>query len=196
MSDMRTMTEIQEALRSRSIVTLDLSDEEIDSLTAGDIELLQEEFGASVLMKLPPRERAFMDWLKSEDPDIHEDLWEDDEELLVSLTFLPALQAGGKGFPICELAFHDNYYFTGKHVKPTGIEAMPRILARAERGEELSVGEVLMIEILRAPLDLWHFCYRYGVPLNKGRVAVRELAAHDWIVHLRRSEDLVPYLED
>lgn len=193
---MRTVQEIQETLRGGGSVILDLSDEEIDSLTAGDIELLQAEFGSHVLMKLPPRERAFMVWLKGEDPGVFEDLWEDDEDMLVSLSFLPALRAGGPGFAICELAFHDNYFFTRKHLKPTGLEAMPGILARAERGEELAVGEVLMFEILRAPIDLWHFCYRYGVPLNTARAAVGELSAHDWIVHLRRSEELAPYLED
>ncbi|MDX9760062.1 MAG: hypothetical protein RBU27_12955 [Bacteroidota bacterium] len=193
---MRTVHEIQDSLRSGAAVVLELSDEEIDSLTARDIELLQAEFGSRVLMTLPPRERAFMTWLKTEDAGVYADLWEDDEELLVSLSFLPTLRADGPGFAICELASHDNYYFTSKHVKPTGLEAMPGILARAEQGEELAVGEVLMFEILRAPIDLWHFCYRYGVPLNTARAAVRELAAHDWIVHLRKREELMPYLED
>jgi hypothetical protein len=193
---MRTFTQIQETLRSGTAPILDLTDEEIDALSDAEIELLQVEFGAHVLMKLPPRERAFMDWLKTEDSSVHEDLWDDDEELLVSLSFLPSLKAGGPGFLICELAFHENYFFTGRHVKPTALDAMPAILARAEQGKELSVGEVLMVEILRSPIDIWHFCYRYGVPITRGREAVRELAAHDWLVHLTRSEDLVPYLED
>ena len=73
---------------------------------------------------------------------------------------------------------------------------MPGILERAEKGAELSIGEVLMFEILKAPIDLWHFCHRYGVPITRGREVVRELVSHEWIVHLRRAEELVPYLED
>ncbi len=192
---MRTMAQIQDSLRTASSNILDLTDVEIDSLSARDIELLQEEFGTRVLMKLPPREQAFMAWLKQEDPGIYEDLWEDDDDLLVSLSFLPSFQQGGSGFAICELAFHDNYYFTRKHIKPTGLEAVADILARAERGEELSIGEVLMFEIIRTPIDIWHFCHRYGIPLDKGRTVVRELVLYEWIVHLKRSEDLAAYLE-
>ncbi len=193
---MRTLAQIQEVLRTDEPVILDLSDVEIDSLTERDIELLQAEFGSRVLMRLPPREREFMAWLKQEDPDIYEDLWEDDEDLLVSLSYLSSLQKGGPGFAICELAFHDNYYFTQRHFKQHGLEAVPGILAKAEKGGELSIGEVLMFEILRNPIDLWHFCHRYGVPLAKGRAVVRELVVHEWLVHLTRSEDLASYLED
>ncbi|MFA6234248.1 MAG: hypothetical protein WC824_08695 [Bacteroidota bacterium] len=192
---MRNFAQIQEMLRTAQPAILDLTDAEVDSLSASDIEALEEEFRSNVLMKLPPREQAFMDWLKREDPGIYEDLWEDDEDLLVSLSFLPAMQKGGSGFSICELAFHDNYYFTQRHVKPTGIAAMPGILARAQKGEELSIGEVLMFEIVRAPIDLWHFCYRYGVPLKRGRAVVRELDANQWLVHLPRGEDLSSYIE-
>jgi hypothetical protein len=193
---MRTLAQIQESLRTAASSFLDLTDVEIDSLSARDIELLQGEFGSRVLMKLPPRELEFMAWLKREDPDIYEDLWEDDDDLLVSLSFLPSFQKGGPGFAICELAFHDNYYFTPKHIKPTGLDAVAGILARAEKGEELSIGEVLMFEIVRAPIDLWHFCHRYGIPLGKGRTIVRELVVHQWLVHLKRSEELASYLEE
>lgn len=193
---MRTLTQIQDTLRAGTAPILDLTDEEIDALSDADVEALQVEFGAHVLMKLPPRERAFMDWLKTEDPSVHEDLWEEEEEMLVSLSFLGDLRKGGPGFAICELVFDDNYYFTQRHVKPTGLGAMPGIFDRAERGEELSPGEVLMFEILKAPIDLWHFCYRYGVPLKRGREIVRELVTHEWLVHLTRAEDLIPYLED
>ena len=95
---MKTLAQIQEALRTKESVILDLSDVEIDSLTARDIELLQAEFGSRTLMKLPPREKEFMFWLKKEDPDIYDDLWEDDEEMLVSLSYLPALQKGGSSY--------------------------------------------------------------------------------------------------
>jgi hypothetical protein len=193
---MRTLVQIQECLRKEQPVILDLADDEIDSLSDRDIELLQEEFGSHVLMRLPPREQEFMNWLKTEDSGIYEDLWADDEELLVSLSYLPAMRQGGPGFAICQLMYHDNYYFTKRHIKPTGIGAMAGILARAEKGAELSIGEVLMYEIVRGSIDLWHFCHRYGVTLKRGREVVRELDANQWLVHLKRSEDLADYLVD
>ncbi|MFZ1730510.1 MAG: hypothetical protein WBQ23_15470 [Bacteroidota bacterium] len=193
---MRTLPQIQECLRTDQPVVLELTDVELDSLSARDIELLQEEFGSHVLMRLPPREKAFMEWLKLEDPGIYEDIWGDDEDLLVSLSYLTAMQNGGPGFGICELAYHDNFFFTKRHIKPTGIAAMAGILARAQKGAELSIGEVLMYEIVRGHIDLWHFCYRHGVPLKRGRQVVRELDMNQWLVHLTRSEDLATYLED
>ncbi len=193
---MRNISEIQESLRTGQPVILELSDVELDSLSERDIELLQEEFGSHVLMRLPPREKAFMEWLKTEDPGIYEDLWEDDEDLLVSLSYLPDLQSGGPGFAICELAFHDNYYFTKRHIKPTGIDAMKVILERAGKGQELAIGEVLMYEIVRGSIDLWHFCHRYGVPLKRGREVVRELEANQLLFRSTLSEHLASYLDE
>jgi len=71
-----------------------------------------------------------------------------------------------------------------------------RILRKAEKGEDLAVEEVLMFEVVRGPLDIWHFCYRFEVSAKRGKAAVRTLVSHDWLVHLPRREDLVPYLEE
>lgn len=189
-----------EQLRQR-ILDLDgrpltLNDQEVDALSAETIARIQEEFAASILLELPPRERAFMDWLRSEDAQVYNDLWSDDEDLLVSLLHLPALQRAGEGFPICELESAPNYYFTKRHILKDGVDAMPAILDRAERGEQLSVGEGLMFEVLKRPLDLWHFCYRYGVPVDMGKRVVADLVARGWLVHLVQREDLAKYLDD
>ncbi len=193
---MSTFTDIQRSLRENADQILDLNDEQIDALSEKDISVLQAEFGASTLLRLPPRERAFMEWLRSEDPGVYDDLWEDDESLLVSLSFLPDFQSGGRGFLICELEEHHNYFFTPKHIKKEGTEALQDIFAKAEKNEELSVEEVLMFEVVRGPVDIWHFCHRFGVPVKRGKQAVEALSRHSWLVHLTKREDLISYIED
>jgi hypothetical protein len=174
---------------------LRLSDEEIDALTAQDIAVLQERHMGNVLMHIPPRERQFFDWLKTEDPAVWTDLWQDDEDLLVTLAFLAAFKKGGTGFVICDLIDQPNYFFTPRHVKPDGMKALQTIIARAEKNEELSIAEGLLFDIVVAPTDIWHFCYKYAVPLEKAKKAVAQLAALDWIVHLPEHDDHVRYLE-
>lgn len=174
---------------------LELSDEEVDSLTESEMASLQEAYGHSTFMTLPPREQRFMEWLKENDSAVWEDLWEGDDEQLVSLAFLPMFRKGGSGFLICELAEQDNFFFTSRHVRPEGLSAMKSIIRKAEQGKELSVGEVLMIDILASPMDIWHFCFKYGIPLSRGKNEVDLLESHQWLVHLRTSEELAPYLD-
>lgn len=193
---MRSLQEIQEMLRTATDPVLSLSDEEIDALSDDEMDLLREEFGSIVLMKLPPREQAFMAWLKKEEPAIYDDLWEEDDEMLVSMSFLPDMREGGAGFVICELEGSRNYFFSQRHIKPAGMQALPGIINKIEKAEEVAIGEVLMFEVLRGPMDLWHFCYRYGVDLQRGREVVAALVSHQWLVHLPESEDLISYLDD
>jgi len=174
---------------------LELTDEEIDALSESDIEHLVGQYGSTVLMKLPPRELGFFEWVRREDPDVWNDLWDDDTEMLVALSFLRDLCDGGRGFQICELVNTPNYYFTPEHIKPDGTEQAPAILNRAEKGRELSVGEGLLFEILKGPMDIWHFCYRFGLPVEAGKSAVARLAELNWIVHLTAREDLIRYIE-
>ncbi len=175
---------------------LELSDNEIDGLSDDDIEYLQEIYGGTTFLRLPPRERAIFDGLKTVETEVWTDLWGDDEQQLVSFAFLKNLRKTGNGFAVCELACCVNYYFTPKHVKPEAFDAVQEILRKADRGEQLATGEVLMYEIMRGPIDIWHFCYRYGVPLEAGKMAVEELDAHQWLVHLTERVDLLRYLEE
>jgi hypothetical protein len=193
---MRTAQQIITTLREESPAILEISDEEIDAFTEEDISAIQVEFGASVLMKLPAREQAFMQWLRENDAGVYDDLWEDDEMLLVSLSFLPDFRSGGRGFLICELREHNNYFFTPKHVKPEGAAGLKGILKKVENKLELAIEEALMFEIIRGPVDIWHFCHRHGVPLARGKAAVQTLSSHNWLVHLPLGEDLTSYLEE
>ncbi len=176
--------------------SLTLSDAEIDALSEGDIDALIDRHGSTVLMHLSSRERKFFDWVKEEDPDVWTDLWGDDEEMLVTLAFLNNLRKHGNGFPICELETTDNYYFTQRHIKPDGVDALHGILDKVQKGSELSVAEALMFELLSNPIDIWHFCYKYGIPLSKGKATVAEMQSHDWLIHLTAREDIMKYIEN
>jgi hypothetical protein len=173
---------------------LEATDEEIDALSDDDVAYLVDRHGSGVLLRLPPRERTFFDWVKREDEAVWTDLWESDENLLVALAFLGDLRASGPGFLICELEGPPNYFFTPRHIKPEGLAAMPGILARAERGGELSTAEGLMFAILAGPVDIWHFCYKYNVPLRAGKDVVDALEQHGWLAHVTSREDSIRYV--
>jgi hypothetical protein len=181
---------------SASPLALELTDDEVDALSAGEIRALQEQYQASVLLRVPPRERRFFDWLKAEDPPVWLDLWSDDEEMLVTLAFLQDFQQGGIGFAICELETVPNYYFTPKHVKPNGFKAVDAVIRMVEQQKEISIPEALLFEIVARPIDIWHFCYKHGVAVAKGKQAVAQLASLDWIVHLPERDDLARYIGD
>jgi len=191
---MTRFEEIVQRARHVGENALEMTSDEIDALSMEEIDQLCAEFGAYVLLRLPGYEREFFEWLREADPEVFHDLWADDDQLLVSLPFLRIFHGSGP-FPICELEQCDNYFFTTRHIKPNGAAALSGILERAARQLELSVSEALMFEILKAPIDIWHFCYRYDVPIELGKTAVREMTAHDWIVHLTDREDLVKYID-
>lgn len=192
---MTLLEDIERRIQS-SPHSLKLSDAEIDALSEDDISALIAQHGSTVLMHLNDRERTFFDWVKEEDPDVWNDLWADDEDQLVTLAFLKNLGKRGNGFPICELETTDNYYFTIRHIKPDGIEALYGILDKVESGAELSIAEALMFELLSHPIDIWHFCYKYGIPLSKGKATVGELEKHDWLIHLTARADIIKYIDE
>ena len=191
---MDTRTVIEDRIREGGI--LEVADAEIDALSDDDITALRQEYGAHTLMRLPPRERAFFDWLKENDPAVWDDLWKDDEDMLVTLAFLADLRRGGRGFLICELEDVPNYFFTPRHVKPDGIEALNEILTKAAAGDELALGEALMFEIVSGPMDIWHFCHKYGADLARAKREIARLVDHDWLVHLPAREDCARYIGD
>ncbi len=184
------------SIRSHGQLWIILADEDVDSLSSEDILALQAEFATDHLMTLPPRELRFFAWLREQDPPVWDELFPDGEVLPVSFAFLPLLQKGGNGFPICELEHQPNHFFTSRHIKPAGLAAADGILERIEHGGTLTVAEALFFEILRAPIDIWHFCHRHHIPLQQGRDAVDDLAARDWIVHLTHADDIAPYTSD
>jgi hypothetical protein len=192
---MITAADLKKRILALRGTALEMSDEEIDGIDSTELAEMLDEFGPSVLLLLPPRERAFMDWLQEVDPAVYSDLWGNDAPV-VSMYFIEAFKRADRGFVICELENCDNYFFTDRHIKPEAREALPGILDRAGSGKQLSVGEVLLFEILQHPIDIWHFCYKYGISVKKGKATVAELAGHDWLVHLSGREDLARYIDE
>jgi hypothetical protein len=172
-----------------------ISDAELATLTDDDARTLLDRHGSHVLMRLPPSEQAFFAWLRENDPEVWNDLWADDPDLMVSLDFLIPLREGDRGFMICELEQTPNYFFTERHIKPEGIEVLESIFRRIREGAEISIAEGLLFEIVQRPIDLWRFCFKHQVSISAAKRAVRQLVEHGWLVHLPNRDDLLPYLD-
>jgi hypothetical protein len=174
---------------------ISLSNDEIDQVTEDDMRELMEQHGDHLLLLLPPREQEFYSWLNNEDPEVWSDIWGDDAELLVALSYLPDLQSSGPGFLICELVDNPNYFFTTKHITRKGLQEMPYIFEAAKSGKKLSVGEALLFDVMVNPIDIWHFCYKHNVPLQRGKDAAHDLYQLGILVHLTERDDLIKYID-
>jgi hypothetical protein len=90
------------------------------------------------------------------------------EPYLVGMGLLPELVRHGRGFPICDLESEPNFYFSYKSFHAEEIKPfLDAAQARFEAGEELSIEQVFVLEIRRAPIDIWRFAYQYGVPIEQ-----------------------------
>ena len=113
----------------------------------------------------------------------------------VSIDLLPQFSKTRNGFPICDLQDGLNYYFTVKHIKQEGLEQMESILQKIENKIKLKIDELILYELHIAPFDIWHFSYRYDLPLDKVKLLISEMEYKGWIVHLSDSEDLLRYID-
>jgi hypothetical protein len=168
-------------------------------LTNMNMELankIKDHFHGIALMQLPEQEIKFFEWLKSEDPDVWNDLWINAEDPnLVSIDLLPHFIAEANGFPICDLIDEPNYWFSPRHIKPKGKEKFSVIEKKLSENKNLTVDEALLVELSQASLDIWHFCYQYNYPVKKAKNIVRNMHKDDLLVHLTEREDLVKYIE-
>lgn len=196
MNESPTLMELRRRIAGLNGAPLPLSDEDIDGLRPEEFDVLIQDHGSWVLCELPPREVAFNDWLRLADPEVFEEVWPPGEDQLVSLAQIPRFRKQEHGLLICELERSPNWFFTARHVKPEGLRRMQEIFARAEKGRPLSIAETLLLEIMSSPLDLWHFCYKYGLALDRAKAKVLELVQLDMLVHLPDREDADRYLED
>jgi hypothetical protein len=171
------------------------SDEEIAQLDINKVQKIVDHFHGKVLMKLPPAEIKFFEWLKKNDNAVWNDIWGDDDNLyLVSIDLLGQFLKEKNGFPICDLEI-DNFYFTVKHIKPKGLQEMERILKKTEQNKQLDIDELILFELHLAPFDIWHFAYRYNLPLAEVKELLSDMEYKGWIVHLANSEDLLRYID-
>lgn len=174
---------------------IDFTESELKNLTTAQAVWISTEFHGHCLMKLPENEIRFFEWLKKNDPAVWKDLWEEDDQYLVSIDFLSSMTADGNGFPICDLESNDNFWFSERHLKPKGRQIFQVIEQKLKNNQKLSVEETLLFEIASGAIDIWHFCYRYQVPVSLVKQKVEILKLEDVLVHLTNREDLVKYID-
>ncbi len=169
---------------------------ELEQWNAEQIRHLMDFFHGYTLMQLPQSEIDFFEWLKSADKVVWDDLWDNEEnQYLVSIDLLEKLAGVSAQFPLCDLIDTPNYWFSPKHIKPEGAEAMIDIAAKAEAGADLELEELLLLAMAEADMDIWHYSYLNNVALDKLKRAVEEMVFRGWIVHLPDREDLVKYIQ-
>lgn len=154
-------------------------------------------FGKSEVMKLPEKEIDFFEWLKINDRDIWNDLWDAEEDpYVVSVNFLPLLMNKTRGFPICDLLNNDNYYFTSSHMVDQESKDMIESVQKMYMDKKkLTIEQTLVLEISIAPIDIWRFAYRYNIPIERAKNVVSNLVDEKILVHLKESEHIANFIE-
>ncbi len=162
-----------------------------DSLDLSQAKAISKYFAGTTFFKLPYFEIEFNEWLKVNDPLVWNDLWEIDgeEPYLVSIIHLPAMLERDRGFIICDLVNNDNYYFNTLHFpdKETNLLA-DSIKQRFLNKDQLTVAQTLLMEITLAPIDIWHFAYKYSISVQRAKEAVSQLVDDNLLVHLTSAE--------
>jgi hypothetical protein len=184
----------EKELDSKGFISFDHAD--LKKMTKKNAQAIENYFHGRAMMELPEEEINFFKWLKENDPTVWEDLWKNDiEPYRVSLDFLHHFIQNGNGFPICDLIDADNYWFHSRHIKPKALEKMDEIQQKLNNRNSLSFEEGILIEIARGSIDLWHFCYRYKLPLSVAKKKIEIMHRDDLLVHLSNRDDLVKYLD-
>lgn len=176
---------------------LEFPEEIFEKITKEKSEFLVEKLGKRTLMKLPLKEIKFFEWLKSNDLKVWNDLWDsEEEEYVVALNFLPHILEASRGFPICDLVNNDNYYFTSSHFIDKEAQLFIESVQQMYREQKkLTVEQTLALEISIAPIDIWRFCYRYNIEIERAKQAVKNLINDGIIIHLKNAEQLANFIE-
>lgn len=186
----------RETLKSNDYI--DFPEDIFKTINDDDASILIATFSHHIMMKLPAREIAFHEWLKLEDPPVWEDLWGNSEvePYLVSMTFLHLLLDETRGFPICDLLTCDNYYFSIDHMPDKeALMFIDSVKDRFNAREKLTAAQLLTLEISLDPIDIWHFAYKYKLPLAKAKQAVEDLVEDGVLIHLKSAEHLANFVE-
>ena len=191
MPDIQELIQLKDAQRSEHNY-ISFTENELLSLSRETAQDLIEYFHGYTLILLPKRETDFFEWLKLEDNATWNDLWQDGEDLYkVSVDLLSVLAGESGVFPICDLIDVPNYWFSPKHIKPEGMEAISGFL----ESENLNMEQQFLLQLSTGPLDIWHFCYTFSFSVIEMKKAIDEMVFKGWIVHLPDRADLVKYLE-
>lgn len=159
---------------------------------------LASRFSNTHMIKLPESEIRFFEWLKLEDIEVWNDLWQSelDEEYYVGMSFLPYIIDKNVGFPICDLLNNDNYYFTHSHIVDKESEILlESIKTRFLNKQVLTVAHLLLLNISFTAQDIWHFAYRNKISLKDAKRAVEILVEDQVLVHLKEAEHLAGFVE-
>ncbi len=154
----------------------------------------------NLLFRLPENEIKFFEWLKEVEPIVWQDLWKSDNitevPYLVSISFLPVIvENKDRGFPICDLRSIDNYFFSIDHMVDEESKVFFDVSKeKLKNRERMTMTELLSLEISVAPIDIWHFAYKFKLDLNKCKDAVHQLSKDNALVHLKDAEYLAPFI--
>ena len=175
---------------------LSFTKDELEQLRMDETDYFVKAMERNILFKLPDNEIAFFDWLEKNDPLIWDDIWDGEENVYhVSLDLLPQFIDNKNGFPICDLIEQSNFWFIVEHIKPKGMEQLKTILEKFNKGQQLENTELFLLEISQAPMDIWHFSYKYELSIKTVKAMVEKMVYDGWIVHLPDREDLIKYIE-
>lgn len=177
---------------------LELTNDSLKLIDPEIAEFIKNKYKGKLMFKLNPDEIHFFEWLKLNDLEVWNDLWEGAEnpDYLVSIDFLPYLIKYKTGFPICDLINNDNYYFVPIHLKNKEMEFLSDSLkTRLRNKETLTPAQLLLIEISLHPIDIWHFAYKYNLLIKTAKDAVQQLVDDEAIVHFKDSEHLANFID-
>lgn len=178
---------------------LQIPEDVFTSMTPEQASEITSTFGARTLLRLPKREQKFFEWVKEQDPEVWNDLWEgvDEEPYVVSLAFLKKMLDATRGFPICDLQTTDNYYFVPQLMEmQESKDFVEAVKNRFTSKQPLTVEQLLALEASLSAIDIWHFAYHHQLELGRAKQAVERLVEDNIILHLRRAEDLVNVVEE
>ncbi|MBI2794276.1 MAG: hypothetical protein HYX66_06485 [Ignavibacteria bacterium] len=176
------------------------TDDQLRLMTAKQAQVLKATFGDRYLMQLPKNEIKFFEWLKIADEPVWNDLWKEstDPPYTVSLAFLQDLCGAnfGGAFLICELRNTDNYYFApSMFIDKESSDFMAAVKDRFVSRQKLSPAQALALEASIAPIDIWHFAYKYGFHIGAAKNAVRELVEDRILLHVTDADHLTQYFD-
>ncbi len=164
---------------------VEISDEEMKGLTPQQANELVARYGSNTLMMLPEREQRFFVWLKERDEEVWADLWGAEEEpYKVSLAFLNDLLPNKRGFLISHLNNEQNpFFFSAQNITADdGQVAVDAALDVVKANGQLTMDQAFMIEVWRAPIDIWRFAYIYKIPLEEVKKMVGWLVSEGMLV--------------
>lgn len=176
------------------------TDDQFRLMTRQQVESVWETFGDRYLMRLPEHEIKFFKWLKIADESVWDDMWKEgiDPPYMVSLAFLGDFCGTnfGGAFLICELRSTDNYYFAPSlFLEKESSDFISAVKDRFVTRQQLSPAQALALEASIAPIDIWHFAFKYGFDISIAKNAVRELVEDRILLHVTDADHLTQYFD-